>query len=72
VETQVYMVGMGGEPVWSRHYTSGDTGAQAGTNAIKFNGISDLTGKPLGNGIYVYKIISNGQVLGKGYVVVYQ
>lgn len=45
--------------------------AHAGYNQIEFSGISDLSGQPLANGVYVIKIISEGKELGKQYLVVF-
>jgi len=64
-------VSIGGEMVWTRHFSAGEMGGQAGYNAVAFNGISDISGLPLGNGIYVYKIVAEGRVIGKGHIVIY-
>ncbi|MFC1568524.1 NosD domain-containing protein [Candidatus Margulisiibacteriota bacterium] len=72
VPTQIFMVGMGGEAVWSRQFAAGEIGAVAGYNVVTFNGISDVTGAPLGNGIYVYQIVANGKVIGKGHIVIFE
>jgi len=71
VNSAIYMVSIGGEMVWTRHFSAGEMGGQAGYNTVSFNGISDISGLPLGNGIYVYKIVAEGRVIGKGHIVIY-
>ncbi|MBN2058758.1 MAG: Ig-like domain-containing protein, partial [Candidatus Saganbacteria bacterium] len=64
--------GVAGEVVWTRHFGAGLNGGKAGYNEIKFSGVSDITGSPLANGIYVYRLISEGKAIGKGYIVIYE
>ena len=68
----IYVYGPGGEVSWTRHYAAGSMGGQAGYNMVAFDGISDISGAPLGNGIYVFKIIADKQAKGNGYIVVYE
>jgi hypothetical protein len=68
----IYIYSPAGEVVWTRKYASGSMGAQAGYNAVAFDGRSDITGSILGNGIYPFKITSGKKVIGSGYVVVYE
>jgi hypothetical protein len=72
VRASIVMVGMAGEAVWTRHFIAGESGAAAGYNVVAFNGISDVTGQPLGNGIYVYQIVADGKVIGKGHIVIFE
>jgi len=66
----IYMYDVGGRTVLTRKFNSGTNGGRTGYNEVKWNGKSDF-GKIVGNGIYVYKIISKGKVIGKGKIVVY-
>jgi len=61
----------GGQVAWTRKFAAGSMGGQAGYNTVVFNGISDISGAPLANGIYVYRIVAGGNVAGKGYMVIY-
>ncbi|PIS29774.1 hypothetical protein COT42_04395 [Candidatus Saganbacteria bacterium CG08_land_8_20_14_0_20_45_16] len=67
----LYMYGLGGEMVTTRKFSSGTSGAKAGYNQLSISGVSDLSGAALANGIYVFKIVSDGRVVGKGKFVVY-
>ena|GEM_PF-826138 len=66
-----YMHGPTGEIVWTRRYSAGENGGRAGYNALIFDGTSDITGAPLANGIYVFRIVAEGRAIGKGYIVIY-
>ncbi|MFH1683738.1 MAG: Ig-like domain-containing protein [Candidatus Margulisiibacteriota bacterium] len=66
----IYMFGSGGL-VWHRKFAAGSMGGKAGYNQVKFNGISDVTRTPLAYGIYTSKIIIDGKMSGKFYIVVY-
>jgi|GEM_PF-1335880 len=68
----IYVYGPAGEISWTRKYPAGTMGGQAGYNMVEFSGISDISGSPLANGIYVFKIIHQNQVKGTGYIVVYE
>jgi hypothetical protein len=63
--------GPSGETVWSRRFPAGTNGAMAGYNAVAFEGVADVGGTALGNGIYAVRIISGGKVIGKGHLVIY-
>jgi hypothetical protein len=51
--------------------TSGGTGGSAGYNEVYFNGLTDA-GRALGNGIYIYLLVIDGQVKAKGKLTVVQ
>ncbi|MFA5035211.1 MAG: hypothetical protein WC500_05480 [Candidatus Margulisiibacteriota bacterium] len=66
-DVTLFVYGPGGRGTeWARKMR-----AKAGYNQIEFSGVSDLSGEPLGNGIYVLKVVANGKELGKQYLVVY-
>jgi flagellar hook assembly protein FlgD len=50
-------------------YGSGTIGGSVGVNNVTWDGTS-LSGKVVGNGMYLYKIISGDRVLGDGRLVV--
>ena len=60
-----------GEIVWTKRIVAGVEGAKTGYNEVVYNGIDDISGAPLANGIYPLRITSNGEVIGKAYIVVF-
>jgi hypothetical protein len=58
-----------GHEVYRKTYRGGTDGGQAGLNSVPFNG-SSMFGEALGNGMYLYKLISGGSVIGSGKLVV--
>jgi hypothetical protein len=66
----IYMYSLEGRVVITRKFSSGSPGGRAGYNGIQWNGITDF-GNYAGNGIYVYKIVSGGKLIGTGKMVVY-
>ncbi|OGC22352.1 hypothetical protein A2291_05010 [candidate division WOR-1 bacterium RIFOXYB2_FULL_42_35] len=67
----IYIIGPVGTVEWTNKINSGAQGGRAGYNAVPFNGISDLSGTYLGNGIYPIKITSGTQAIGTGYIVIF-
>ncbi len=67
----VFIYDISGQVVLRRNYMAGSEGGKAGYNAINWNGISDIGGGYVGNGIYVYKIVSEGKAIGTGKIVVF-
>lgn len=68
----VYIMSPTGGVVWYRRYAAGTVGGKAGLNQVRFSGISDITGTPIGNGIYVGKVSVNGRISAKFFVVVFE
>jgi hypothetical protein len=66
----VFIYDVGGKTVLTKKFRKGSPGGATGYNSFDWNGIMD-TGGVLGNGIYVYKIISKNKVIGTGKIVVY-
>lgn len=66
----VAIVDIGGRAVYTRKFSAGTMGGRTGYNEVLWDGRSD-TGGVLGNGIYPYKVMSKGKVLGTGKIVVY-
>jgi len=51
--------------------TAGGTGGSAGYSEVYFNGLTNA-GKTLGNGIYIYLLVIDGQVKAKGKLTIVQ
>jgi len=68
----IYTYDISGQVVMRRNYYAGSEGGRAGYNGITWNGISDIGGGYVGNGIYVYKIVSGGKVITTGKIVVFE
>jgi|GEM_PF-5602605 len=66
----VFLYDVAGKLVLTRKFGAGVPGGQEGYNSFTWNGVTDEGGL-VGNGIYVLKVISDGKVVGKGKVVVY-
>jgi hypothetical protein len=58
-----------GHEVYRKTSRAGSDGGQAGLNSVPFNGQS-MFGEALGNGMYLYKLISGSSVIGSGKLVV--
>ncbi|MFH1576085.1 MAG: NosD domain-containing protein, partial [Candidatus Margulisiibacteriota bacterium] len=71
-DLRILMYSISGELAWNRIFASGAIGGLAGYNEISYNGISDTTGMPAGNGVYVFKVVADNKVIGKGHIVVYE
>jgi thermitase len=65
----IYLYGLDGQNIWTKKFTGGTVGGVAGYNQVLFDGKSDLGGI-LGNGLYVFKIVSGGSVIGTGHVLI--
>jgi photosystem II stability/assembly factor-like uncharacterized protein len=66
----IYMYNLDGRVVLTRKFASGLMGGRAGYNSFNWDGRTDFGGIA-GNGIYVYKIVSKGKLVGTGKLVVY-
>jgi hypothetical protein len=60
-----------GHEVKRMKFGAGTQGGRGGTNQISWNGQS-MGNEVVGNGMYIYKIISGTEVIGSGKVVVYE
>ena len=65
----VYMYDISGQLLLTKKFSSGTAGGRAGYNQFTWNGRSDF-GRIVGNGIYIYKIITSGRSIGTGKIVV--
>jgi hypothetical protein len=59
-----------GNRIYRYAYLSGSTGGSAGQNEITWNGYTS-SGSRVGNGVYIYFILSGAEVLGSGEMAVY-
>ena len=64
-ETSVYVVDLAGTVVLKTTYAAGAAGGSAGANNLDFDG-KDKWGQVLGDGVYLYKIVQGGKVIGGG------
>jgi flagellar hook assembly protein FlgD len=67
--TSLYIFDMHGKLIWKRDYASGSMGGKAGYNEVTWDGRDDFSTQ-VGNGIYPFRIVSNGKVIGKGKIAV--
>jgi len=68
-DIDLHIYGPEGRLVWGRRYSRGTEGGMAGYNAVSWSG-RDLSGKVVGNGLYVFKVIRGGRAIGQGVIVV--
>ncbi|MBN2057276.1 MAG: hypothetical protein JW782_00570 [Candidatus Saganbacteria bacterium] len=69
---RLHLIGPDGTVRWTRSFSAGSMGGKAGYNIVAFNGVTDLAGQQLGNGIYVIMLVANGRNIGKGHLVVFE
>ncbi|MBN2057275.1 MAG: right-handed parallel beta-helix repeat-containing protein [Candidatus Saganbacteria bacterium] len=70
-DIRIIMYGLSGELVWNRYFAEGSNGGKAGYNEVEFSGVSDISQTALANGIYVFRLLSDGKAIGKGHIVIY-
>src|SRR3989339_799819 len=63
--TSIYIVDLTGTIVWQNSWAAGVPGGSAGENNIDFDG-KDKWGSVLGDGVYLYKIVQGGKIVGGG------
>ncbi len=68
-DVDLYMYDISGQIVMTKRFRSGGEGGKAGYNQFLWSGTTDF-GKVAGNGIYVFKIINGGRVIGTGKLVI--
>lgn len=68
----IYVFDITGRVIWRKVIPPGPggQGGSAGYNKVEWNGITDF-GSVVGNGVFIYKVISRKKVLGSGKIVVY-
>ncbi|MCX5726697.1 MAG: carboxypeptidase regulatory-like domain-containing protein [Candidatus Saganbacteria bacterium] len=70
-DAKLYIYDVTGKLVTSLLCPAGTLGGWKGENPIEWDGKGQL-GRFCGNGVYIYFITSNGKVLGKGQLVIYE
>jgi hypothetical protein len=65
----LYLYDISGQIVWTGKFRAGSVGGRMGYNGVQWNGGTDM-GWVAANGIYVFKIISDGKQLSKGKLVI--
>jgi hypothetical protein len=70
-DIMIYLFDISGQNVWTEKYLSGAEGGKAGYNEVMFYGRSEISGSYLGNGIYVYKLVAGGKIIGTGRMAIF-
>ena len=70
-DAKLYIYDVTGKLVTSLLCPAGTIGGLKGENPLEWDGKGQL-GRVCGNGVYIYFITSNGKVLGKGQMVIYE
>ncbi|MFH1826589.1 MAG: hypothetical protein ABH823_04805 [bacterium] len=65
----LYIFDLNGRPIWDGTYVSGQSGGRGGANQINWDG-KDKQGNSVPNGIYIYKIVSEGSFKASGRIAV--
>jgi len=66
----IYLFDISGQIMWTKKYSTGTNGARAGYNEVRWDGRTDFGGT-IGNGIFIYQILSKGKKIGSGKLIVY-
>ena len=69
--TTVFIYDVSGQLVLTKKFASGSMGGRAGYNDFEWNGVSDIGGGYIGNGIYIIQVTSGNKEIGKGKLVVF-
>jgi len=66
----IYLFDISGQIMWTKKYSTGINGGRAGYNEVRWDGKTDFGGT-IGNGIFIYQILSKGKKIGSGKLIVY-
>lgn len=69
LEVTLYIYDIRGSAMWRRTFQPFEEGGKAGYNEVTWNGRSDFK-QVLGNGIYIFKLVHNQQVIGSGKITI--
>ncbi|OGC05188.1 hypothetical protein A2276_04535 [candidate division WOR-1 bacterium RIFOXYA12_FULL_43_27] len=67
--TSVYLFDLTGRLIFKKNCLAGEDGAKAGQNKVAWNG-KDNFGSVVSNGAYIFKVVSDGTVVGSGKIIV--
>jgi hypothetical protein len=67
IDLQIYS--QAGPLVWARRFPRNTAGGMAGYNAVDWDG-RDAWGRSVGNGVYAFRIVRSGKVLGTNFIIV--
>ena len=67
--TTIYLFDLTGNLIWQRSCLAGENGGKYGNNNPPWDG-KDLYGANVANGVYLYQIVANGKVIGRGKIIV--
>jgi len=67
--TSVNLFDLGGNMIWQKSYLAGENGAKAGENNPAWDG-KNLFGANVQTGVYLYQIVSDRKVVGRGKVII--
>ena len=69
--TKIYIFEIDGTLIWQNQYAPTDPeGGHANYNMIEWNGTNHF-GEVVPNGVYIFRIISNGREIGRGKIIAY-
>lgn len=67
--TSVFLFDITGKLIFRRNFSSGENGGKAGTNMVAWDG-KDNFGGMAQNGVYLFKVVADGNILAKGKIIV--
>jgi hypothetical protein len=68
-EVHIYFYSINGNLVARKFYTAGSQGGAQGTNRVWLDGMDDF-GDLFSNGVYLFRVVSEGRTVGKGKIIV--
>ncbi len=67
--TKLIIYDITGRAIWQKSFDPGEEGGKAGQNSVFWDGKNDFGGY-VGNGIYIYMVISDSKILHLGHMAV--
>jgi len=68
-DTHIYFFDIAGNLICRKFYPYGTSGGNSGTNRVYWDGVNDF-GETVANGVYLFRIASEGRTIGKGKIIV--
>jgi len=65
----IYLFDINGNLIWQKSYQAGENGGKSGPNNPSWNG-ENLFGERVPNGVYLYQIVADRRVIGRGKIIV--